>query len=310
MSTSVVGSALFPVMLVIALAFIIRRIGLVSDVHVAGVERVTYVVFFPTLLFSNLSTASFDDPAVWTLALILAGTHLAVGILTWVFYTRSSLDGPSATSAFQGANRFNSYIVLALAFAVYGATGVQQITVPMALMIITINILCVSILARYGAPEEGVEAPSLVKALATNPLILACAAGLAINPLGIDWPGPVDTAFGWFGTAAIALGLFAVGAGLRPISGKGSLFAIASSSIIKLAALPALFLLVAYLSGLPRDLAALGLIATIVPGATSSYILARQLGGNAPLMAQSVTVGTVLSAATVTLWFVLWPHLY
>jgi hypothetical protein len=109
---------------------------------------------------------------------------------------------------------------------VYGSQGVQNITVPMALMIITINILCVSILARYGAPEGGVGAPPLVKALATNPLILACAAGLAINPLRIDWPGPVDTVFDWFGTAAIALGLFAVGAGLRPISGKGSGFAI------------------------------------------------------------------------------------
>jgi hypothetical protein len=310
MSPAVVGSALLPVILVIALAFLIRRVGLVSDAHVAGVERVTYVVFFPTLLFSNLSTASFDDPSVWTLALLLAGTHLTVGILSWIFYTRSRLDGPSATSGFQGAVRFNSYIVLALAFAVYGSEGVQNITVPMALMIITINILCVSILARYGAPEEGVEAPSLVKALATNPLILACAAGLAFNPLQIDWPGPVDTAFGWFSTAAIAMGLFAVGAGLRPISGKGSVFAIATSSVIKLLLMPALFLSFAFAVSLPRELAALGLLATIVPGATSSYILARQLGGNAPLMAQSVTVGTVLSAATVTGWFFLWPHLY
>jgi malonate transporter len=121
MSPAVVGSALLPVILVIALAFLIRRVGLVTDAHVAGVERVTYVVFFPTLLFSNLSTASFDDPSVWTLALLLAGTHLTVGILAWIFYTRSSLDGPSATSGFQGAVRFNSYIVLALAFAVYGA---------------------------------------------------------------------------------------------------------------------------------------------------------------------------------------------
>ncbi len=310
MSASIVGSALFPIILVIVLAYLVRRVGLVNDTHVAGVERVAYVVFFPTLLFSNLSTASFDDPSVWTLALLLAGTHLMVGLMTWVFYTRSSLDGPSATSAFQGANRFNSYIVFALAFAVYGPMGVQTITVPLATMIITINILCVLMLAKHGQAEEGVEPPPIWKALVTNPLILSCAAGLAVNPLQIDWPGPVDTAFGWFGTAAIALGLFAVGAGLRPVSGKGSLFAIASSSAIKLIALPALFLALATFVGLSVELKALGLIATIVPGATSSYILARQLGGNAPLMAQIVTLGTVVSAATVTGWFIAWPHLF
>lgn len=162
---------------------------------------------------------------------------------------------------------------------------------------------------RYGAPEEGVEAPSLVKALATNPLILACAAGLAINPLQIDWPGPVDTAFGWFSTAAIAMGLLPLVRGCAHLR-QGSVFAIATSSVIKLLLMPALFLSFAFAVSLPRELTALGLLATIVPGATSSYILARQLGGNAPLMAQSVTVGTVLSAATVTGWFFLWPHLY
>jgi len=35
-----------------------------------------------------------------------------------------------------------------------------------------------------------------------------------------------------------------------------------------------------------------------VPPATSAYILARQLGGDAPLMANLITVLTLLSALT------------
>lgn len=291
------------------LGYLVRRIGLVSDAHVTGVERTTYVIFFPALLFSNLSTATFDDPAVWTLTAVLIGLHLALGFATWALFVRVLDDGPSATSVFQGANRFNSYIVLALAFAVYGPQGVQLITVPLAFMIIIINVLCVAILARHGARESGVAPPNVWRALATNPLILACALGLAVNPLDVDWPDPVNTVFGWFGTAAIALGLFAVGAGLKPISGQGSVLAIALSCGFKLVLMPAAFLGLALLVDLPPQLAALGLMATIVPSATSAYILARQLGGNAPLMAQIVTVGTVLSALSVTLWFILWPDL-
>lgn len=309
MSASVVVSALFPVMLVILLAFLVRRVGLVTDAHVAGIERVTYMVLFPALLFSNLASASFEDPAVWTLALMLAGLQLTMGFASWALFVRSGLDGPSATSAFQGANRFNSYVVLALVFAVYGADGVQAITVPLALMIIIVNVFCVTMLARYGTPPEGTTPPSIWRSLVTNPLIIACTFGLLINPLRIDWPDPVDTVFGWFGTAAIALGLFAVGAGLTPISGKGSLVAISLASLIKLLVKPVVFLGLALLVGLPTDLAAIGLMATMVPSATSSYILARQLGGNAPLMAQIVTVGTMLSALTVTGWFILWPLL-
>lgn len=310
MSASAVGSALFPVILVILLAFVIRRVGLVNDSHVAGVERITYVVFFPALLFSNLSKASFEDPAVWTLALVLIGLQIALNIACWLLFTRSALDGPSATSAFQGAVRFNSYIAFALLFAVFGEQGIQTATVPLALIIIIVNLFCVTILARYGERPEGAQAPSIWRSVATNPLIIACALGLAVNPLRVDWPGPVDTMFDWFGTAAIALGLFAVGAGLRPISGKGSLFAILASCSINLVVKPAAFIGLAVLVGLPEEMAAIGLICTIAPTATSAYILARQLGGNGPLMAQIVTVSTVLSALTVTGWFLAWPLIF
>ena len=37
---------------------------------------------------------------------------------------------------------------------------------------------------------------------------------------------------------------------------------------------------------------------TAVPAASNSYILARQLGGDAPLMAQILTLETMLAAVT------------
>jgi malonate transporter and related proteins len=38
-----------------------------------------------------------------------------------------------------------------------------------------------------------------------------------------------------------------------------------------------------------------------VPAASNAYLLARQLGGDAPLMAQILTVETILAAATMPL---------
>ena len=46
------------------------------------------------------------------------------------------------------------------------------------------------------------------------------------------------------------------------------------------------------------------LICAAVPGASSSYILARQLGGDAPLMANITTAQTL--AAMVTMPLILW----
>ena len=299
--------SLAPVMLVIAFGFAARASGLVSEVHVGGIERVTYVILFPTLLFSNLSQARFDGPEVWLLGLMMAATQLLISLASWPLFTRSGLSGPAATSAYQGAIRFNTYIALGLVVALHGAAGVQAASVPLALVIIIVNLFCVAMLARHGERPEGAPPPSMLRGIATNPLILASVAGLAVNPLHIDWPGPVDTVFGWFSTAAIGLGLFAVGAGLRPITGRGSVGAIVGANAVSLIAKPALFVGLAVLAGLPLTMLGIGLLCMAAPTASSGYILARQMGGDAPLMAQIVTFGTLASAVTVTLWLLVLP---
>ena len=307
MLADLVVPALGPVMLVIALGFGARASGLVAEAHVGGIERVTYVILFPTLLFSTLSQARFDGPDVWTLGLVMAGTQLLVSLAAWPLFVRSGLPGPAATSAFQGAIRFNTYIALGLVLALHGTAGVEAAAVPLALVIIIVNLFCVAMLARHGERPPGAPAPSVLRGILTNPLILASVAGLAVNPLHVDWPGPVDTVFGWFSTAAIGLGLFAVGAGLRPVTGRGSLAAIAGAGAVSLVAKPALFVGLGLLAGLPATLLSVGLLCMAAPTASSGYILARQMGGDAPLMAQIVTVGTLASAATVAAWLVLLP---
>jgi malonate transporter len=55
------------------------------------------------------------------------------------------------------------------------------------------------------------------------------------------------------------------------------------------------------IDGMPRTVA---VIAASVPTAASSYILARQMGGDAPLMANLITVQVLMSAVTlpVMIW--------
>jgi hypothetical protein len=55
------------------------------------------------------------------------------------------------------------------------------------------------------------------------------------------------------------------------------------------------------IEGVPRTVA---VIAAAVPTASTSYILARQMGGDAPLMANLITVQVV--AAALTLPVMIW----
>ena len=100
------------------------------------------------------------------------------------------------------------------------------------------------------------------------------------------------------GRATLALGLLTVGAGLRPalVADRAALVALTTAAHLLLR--PAVGVTLALglgLAGTPVEVVAL---ACAVPTATSSYILARLLGGDAVLMAALVTTTTVAALAT------------
>ena len=67
---------------------------------------------------------------------------------------------------------------------------------------------------------------------------------------------------------------------------------------LKLLVMPALVLGAATVLGLTGAALSVALIAATVPTAAASYILARQMGGDAPLMAEIITLQTVLAMIT------------
>ena len=74
--------------------------------------------------------------------------------------------------------------------------------------------------------------------------------------------------------------------------------------MVRLVGLPLIAIAGALLLGVTGIPLAIAVISASVPTATSSYILARQLGGDAPLAANLIAMQTVLSMVTMPLiWF-------
>ena len=67
----------------------------------------------------------------------------------------------------------------------------------------------------------------------------------------------------------------------------------------KLVVFPAAVLGLGMVLALPFDLLTIAVIYAMSPTAASSYTLARQLGGDAPLMAAIVTLQTLLAIVTI-----------
>ena len=104
------------------------------------------------------------------------------------------------------------------------------------------------------------------------------------------------------GRAALPLGLVAVGVALRPAALVRLDRGIWASHLVKLALMPALALALALLMGLDPVSRDVVLLFAALPTATSAYILARQLGGDAEMMAALITGQTLLAMVTLPLW--------
>ncbi|MFY0665989.1 MAG: AEC family transporter [Natronospirillum sp.] len=287
-------NALGPVFLVILLGVALRRLAFPTFDFWPQLERLVYFVLFPAMLVSELATADFSGLAVSRVLLAVVGMLAVMTVVTIVLQPLVSKSGAQFTSVFQGGMRFNSFIVLAVASELFGSSGLALAAVIMALMIPLLNVLCVSVFAFY-AGDERASVLSTVTAIGKNPLILGCVAGIVLNVTGIGLPGWSRLTVEILARSALPLGLLAVGVALNLDALRAGKMPLVYASLLKFVGMPLVAVGFSVWLGLSVQEQSVLLLFAAMPTATSAYILARQLGGDAPLMAAIITAQTLMA---------------
>jgi predicted permease len=298
----ILGS-LLPIFALIVLGAVFRASGFLDGGFWRPAEKLTYFILLPALLVQNLATSDLAGLPLYGPGLIVLVSLVAMTALLLVLRRRIAPDGPGFSSVVQGAIRFNSYIGFAAASALYGKAGLTLAAIAVLALVPVGNTISVIALARYGSGKApGVWATT--RAVIGNPLILACLLGAALGLSGIGLPFGIAPFLGILGTAALPLGLLAVGAALDFAAFRANPREIAASVAAKLVAVPILSWVSGSLLGIGGVALAVTILFQALPTAPSSYIMARQLGGDHKLMAAILTVQTL--ASVITLPVVLW----
>ncbi len=294
--------ALAPVILVIASGYLIARTGLITGEQWRGVEKLAYFALFPAVLFRTISQADFSSFPTFDMgaALLCAILIMALSVLA----SRKAIEriwgiGPARfTSIFQGTLRWNAMIALAIADNVAGDAGLAMLAVAMVFMIPVLNVASILVLSRYasGTPPS---AARVFKDLWTNPLILSIGAGVLMNLSGLSLPSVFNETLEIFARAALPIGIICVGAGLDLGSLRRPGPALTIGTFVRPVFMPLLAYLFALLFGVTGPALSVIIIASAVPCASNSYLLARQMGGDAKLMAEIITLQTLAATATI-----------
>lgn len=303
-----VFGALVPVFMLIVLGFALQRMLLKDHVVWRGLEQLVYYVLFPALLIDTLARAKLSAVPIAGVggALLLAVVTMAALCLALRPWLARSLEvgGPAFSSVFQGACRWQTFVALSVAGNLWGDVGITLSSVAMVAMIPLLNILSVAVLAHYAAPSR-LAWPTVLLAIARNPLIWACVVGLAINVSGIALPRPLHEFADALGRCSLALGLLVVGAGLH-LEGLRRPNAAALLTVgLKLVVMPLIAIGFGLWFGLSGTSLAVVACCAAVPSASNGYILARQMGGDAPLLAQILTLQTLIAVLTMPVFIAL-----
>jgi malonate transporter and related proteins len=289
--------ALLPIVLLIAFGYLMRRRAFLPDAFWPQAERLSYFVLLPCLFVHGLATADLSNVPVGPLAGTLLLSTLVVATLLVSFSHLLADDGPAFTSVFQGGIRFNNYVGVTAALGLFGQPGVALAAVATATIVPTVNILCVMVFARHGAARP--TALGVLRGVVTNPLVAACALGIALQLTGIGLPPGLEGGVKALGQVSLPLGLLCVGAALNwDALGQGLRHTI-NATVAKFALMPLVTAAIYLWFGLDARSTTIAVLFQALPTASSSYIMARQLGGDANLMAGIITFQTALAALTV-----------
>jgi predicted permease len=286
---------LLPDFLLIALGALLLRSRWFDAGFWGGVERLVYFVLFPALLFRSLALSPLSPADAGRLAIVGIAFTVAGMLLSALARPLFRVPPPTFAACFQCGFRYNTYVALAAASRLGGAEGVALMSLLIGMLVPLVNIAAVGMLAR-GRDVR------IIAAIARNPLVIACVAGICWNFARLSVPALPSRVLELLASAALPLGLLAVGAGLRFVRGALSWGAFAWWHGVKLAALPAIALLLApalALSPLERQIA---VVMAAVPTATSAYILAVQMHAPGTPAALLISSGTLLAVVTLPLW--------
>jgi len=294
--------SVLPIVLIIGLGYTLAKSGALPKADWKAIETLSFRVLIPAFLIliitrTDMSLDQFGDVM---LALMVCWALIAALILGLRLMAHDVLGNPSFTTIFQVGTRWNAFVGLAAAEQFGGDPALAVLAVAVALLIPTINVSCIVVLSAFGPTHSSLR--QIAVAVLRNPLVQACAIGLMIAFSGMSLPQPVIEALDMIGRGALAVGLMAVGAGISLRRLTRWNWKVATGLAVRPVLAPVLFVLIAGMLGLNEVQTFAGVLVFAAPAASNGYIIARQMGGDADLYADTLTWQTIASLSALPLW--------
>lgn len=283
--------------IILLLAFLCYRIGLVSQEGNKSVSNLLLMVVNPVLIITVYQT-EYDPVLVrgLLLAFLAAAVSHIAGIVISTILIRSG-SGPDYTIERFSAMYSNcGFIGIPLISSVLGSTGVFYLTAYMAVFNLFTWTHGVTLM------EKKCSLKSIGRGLA-SPMFIATLCAIALFFLRVELPGVILDSMNYIADMNTPLAMMVAGfsvaqADIRRMCTRFRLYFV---SAIKLIIFPLCMIPVLFLMHLPREVSMTMLIAAACPAATTGTMMAIRYKQNYTYASEIFALSTVLSVLTMPL---------
>jgi predicted permease len=295
---------ILPIFVIILLGWSLRRLDFMKEGFVKPANRLVYYVAIPAMIFREIAEAEL----VQHFSLVLVATTLVplilIALLGLILVRGIKLQRYQMGSFLQCSFHGNlGYIGLAVAFYFLGNEGFTRASILAGFVMLLQNFLSVVALSRFNKePEQKISTLSLARRVLLNPVIISAMAGMAFSLMRLDLPVILDRSLKILSGMALPLALLVIGTSISFEQMRQQLRFTALIGVLKLLLLPASGLILFHMVNLHRVEYIPALILLASPSATISYVMATEMAGDADMATAAVSVTTLVSAVTFTLW--------
>lgn len=276
---------------------------MVDDAFLQVSDRLVYFIFFPALLFWKIGKPAPSLGLDANLITVTIGAVVIVFVLSLVFVYAARVPNRDVGAFSQGCFRFNTYIGIAVILASLGEDSVRAFGVLVGFLIPIINVLAVSTLIWFSGESYSWNRRLriLLKSIISNPLIIACALGVAYSQLRMPFPVFVDNTLAFMAMLALPMALVSIGGSLTLAKLGGYLRPALIAAVFKLVLMPVTGYALIKLLNVSGPTACIAMIYFSLPTSPANYILSQQLNSNTDLASSSIILSTVLSTISISM---------
>lgn len=312
------ANAVLPIVLMIALGYLFKRIGLLNQGFLDAGNKLTFRVLIPALLYYNiygigsLGEINFGFVLYGLAAVVVI--FLVSTLITCLFTKEQGKRGALIQAAF----RSNYAIIgLPLASSLFGDKGAAAAGVMSAFCVPLFNILAVVTLTIFnnGSQKKKIDVKKILIGIVKNPLIIATVLGLltlAARELFVLWGVRFrlrDIEFLYktlenLKSICTPFALIVLGGKFEFSAVKRQLRYIVFGTLMRTVAVPVLGLAVAYffIPGLSGEHFATYVAVFGTPVAVASAIMAKEMGADDELAGQLVVWTSLVSTVTIFIY--------